>query len=48
MAWSELFRTDVGLLSLFTISFVLVMGVYLSGFIRKNMAEDARKAREGQ
>ena len=26
MAWKELFSTDIGLLSLFTIGFVVVMG----------------------
>ena len=48
MAWTELFSTDVGLLSLFTIAFVVVMAFYLTGYVRKHMAEDERKAREGQ
>lgn len=42
MAWQELFGTDIGLLSVFTIGFVLVMGVYLSKYVSKKMEEDAR------
>lgn len=29
MAWNLLFTSDIGLLSLFTIGFILVMGVYI-------------------
>jgi hypothetical protein len=36
--------TDIGLLSLFTIGFVIVMGFYLVGYIKKHAEEDARKA----
>ena len=39
-----LLSSDIGLLSLFTIGFVIVMGFSLVGFIKKNAAEDARKA----
>lgn len=42
MAWQELFGTDIGLLSVFTIGFVLVMGVYLSKYVSNKMDEDAR------
>ncbi|WIM05575.1 MAG: DUF3149 domain-containing protein [Candidatus Nitricoxidivorans perseverans] len=45
MALKELFSTDIGLLSLFTIGFVIVMAVYLIGFVRRHMKEDARQAR---
>lgn len=45
MAWKELLSTDIGLLSLFTIGFVLVMGVYLYGYAKKHMEEDARNAK---
>lgn len=44
MALQELFSTDIGLLSLFTIGFVVVMGVYLANFVKKHAEEDARKA----
>jgi hypothetical protein len=45
MAWKELLSTDIGLLSLFTIGFVLVMGVYLYAYAKKHMDEDARNAK---
>jgi hypothetical protein len=45
MALKELFTTDIGLLSVFTIGFILVMGVYLYGYARKHMDEDARNAK---
>lgn len=44
MAWTELFTTDIGLLSLFTIGFCVVMGVYIFGFVKQHMADDARNA----
>lgn len=44
MAWTELFTTDIGLLSLFTIGFCLVMVVYIFGFVKQHMAEDAKLA----
>ncbi|MCB1889056.1 MAG: DUF3149 domain-containing protein [Rhodocyclaceae bacterium] len=40
MALKELFSTDIGLLSLFTIGFVVVMGVYLSRFVKRHMEHD--------
>ena len=43
MAWRELFGTDVGLLSLFTIVFVIVMGGYLFSYAMRKMNEDGRK-----
>lgn len=43
MAWQELFKTDIGLLSVFTIGFVLVMGVFFGKYFSKKMDEDARK-----
>lgn len=45
MAWKELLGTDIGLMSLFTIGFVLVMGVYLVAFAKKKMEEDGRQAK---
>ncbi len=44
MAWKELFSTDIGLLSLFTIGFVVVMGVYLHRFAKTHIAEDERRS----
>jgi hypothetical protein len=44
MAWMELFTTDIGLLSIFTIGFCLVMGIYIFGFVKQHMAEDAKVA----
>ncbi|MDP2808843.1 MAG: DUF3149 domain-containing protein [Rhodocyclaceae bacterium] len=45
MAWKELFSTDIGLLSLFTIGFVVVMAFYLIGFIKRKVEEDTRQAK---
>jgi len=39
-------RSDIGLLSLFTIGFVVVMGGYLYRFASKHAAEDAKKAQQ--
>ncbi|MCE9570044.1 MAG: DUF3149 domain-containing protein [Rhodocyclales bacterium] len=44
-AWKLLIGSDIGLLSLFTIGFVVVMGIYLYGYARKHMEEDARNAK---
>lgn len=46
MAVQELFTTSIGLLSFFTIAFVVVMGVYLYGFVLKHMKEDELKAKQ--
>lgn len=35
-----LFTSDIGLLSLFTIGFVLVMAVYIFFFVRRHIRED--------
>ena len=45
MALKELFSTDIGLLSVFTIGFVIVMAVYLYGYAKKHMDDDARNAK---
>jgi hypothetical protein len=42
MAWKELFGSDIGLLSLFTIGFVIVMAGYLYRFAKRHIAEDER------
>ena len=38
-----LIGSDIGLLSLFTIGFVIVMAFYLVGFIKKNAEERLKK-----
>lgn len=48
MAWQLLIGSDIGLLSLFTIGFVIVMGFYLVGFIKRNAEKDAREAAAGR
>lgn len=44
MAWKELFGSDIGLLSLFTIGFVIVMAGYLYRFAKNHIAEDERRS----
>lgn len=39
-----LFGTDIGLLSVFTIGFATVFVIYIYGFAKKKMDEDARNA----
>jgi hypothetical protein len=46
VAIKELFLSDIGLLSIFTIGFCIVMPVYLYGYAKKHMAEDARNAKQ--
>ncbi|CAH1745435.1 MULTISPECIES: DUF3149 domain-containing protein [Thauera] len=48
MAWDLLISSDIGLLSLFTIGFILVMAVYLVRFAKRNIAEDEQKAKLGR
>lgn len=42
MAWELLFGSDIGLLSVFTIAFVIVMAIFFSRYFSKKMAEDAK------
>lgn len=44
-AWKLLIGSDIGLMSLFTIGFVIVMGVFMIGFYKKKAEEDAAKAK---
>lgn len=44
MAWQLLFGSDIGLFSVFTIGFVIVMAVFFIAYFMKHMDEDARKA----
>lgn len=45
MAMEILFKSDIGLLSLFTIAFMLVMAVFLFFWGRKQMVKDEERAR---
>ncbi|ENO89444.1 DUF3149 domain-containing protein [Thauera linaloolentis] len=47
MAWELLLGSDIGLLSLFTIFFIIGMAIYLWRFARRHMDEDERKAGTG-
>lgn len=40
----DLFTSDVGLMSAGVIAFIVVMGIYIFGYVRKKMREDAAKA----
>lgn len=44
MAWDLLFTSDIGLLSLFTIAFILVMGGYIGRYAMQHMKSDAKDA----
>lgn len=44
-AWKLLFGSDIGLLSLFTIGFVIVIGIVMLMFYKKKAEEDARNAK---
>ena len=43
MAWELLFTSDIGLLSLFTIVFILGMGWFIGGYVSKHMKDEASK-----
>lgn len=43
-AWKLLFSSDIGLFSVFTIGFATVFVVYLFGYAKKKMDEDAKSA----
>ncbi len=43
-ALKELFSTDIGLLSVFTIGFATFFVIYIYKFAKKHMEEDARNA----
>ena len=45
MAWQLLFGSDIGLLSLGTIAFVIAMAIYFIVYFNKKADEDARNAR---
>ena len=45
MAWDLLFKSDIGLLSLITICFMIAMAVWLARYAMKKMAEVERNVR---
>jgi hypothetical protein len=45
-AWKLLLGSDIGLASVATIAFCIVMGVYFIGYVKKMAAEDERKAKK--
>ena len=47
-AFKELFATQIGLLSVFTIAFIIVMGIFFMRYFSRRMAEDERNAARQQ
>ncbi|WP_415035700.1 DUF3149 domain-containing protein [Azonexus sp.] len=47
-AWNLLLTSDIGLLSLFTIGFILVMGVYIGRYASKKIDEEKAALKSGQ
>ena len=45
MAWELLFKSDVGLMSLFVIVFIICMAFYLFFFVRNRIREEDRNSR---
>ncbi len=48
MAWNLLLSSDIGLLSLFTIFFIIGMAIYLWRYARRKMIEDESTAKLGR
>lgn len=48
MAWELLLTSDIGLLSLFTIGFILVMGWYLGVYVSKHMKSEMQGRATGE
>lgn len=48
MALKDLMSTDYGLMSLFTIFFVLVIGGYMLRYALRKMDEDEKNARQSK
>ncbi|MDR2240593.1 MAG: DUF3149 domain-containing protein [Zoogloeaceae bacterium] len=46
MAWDLLFKSDIGLLSLFTIVFIIGMANYLFFFVRNRMREEGQQLKK--
>ena len=48
MAWNLLLSSDIGLLSLFTILFIVGMAIYLFAYVRRHMADEEKVANAPQ
>ncbi|MBL8481198.1 MAG: DUF3149 domain-containing protein [Rhodocyclaceae bacterium] len=48
MAWNLLFGSDIGLLSLATIAFILGMAVFFIRFFRRSIDEDEARSSAGR
>lgn len=46
MAWNLLFGSDIGLMSLGVIAFILVMGVYMGRMYKSKMEEEIKQLRK--
>lgn len=46
MAWQLLFTSDIGLMSLFVIVFILGMSVFFAKYFSKKMHEDGEQAKK--
>jgi len=46
MAWELLFGSDIGLMSLFVIVFILVMGVFMGRLYKSKMEEEIKQLRK--
>lgn len=44
MAWELLFTSDIGLLSLFTILFVIAISIFFARYFSRMAEEDGRRA----
>lgn len=42
MAWDLLLTSDIGLLSLFTIGFIIVMGGYIIRYVSQHIKSDSK------
>lgn len=44
MAWNLLFTSDIGLLSLFTILFMIVMAAFIFRYVMRHVAEESKSS----
>lgn len=45
MAWNLLFNSDIGLLSLFTILFIVGMAIFIYVYVQRHMADEEKVAK---
>jgi hypothetical protein len=46
MAWQELFKSDIGLFSLFVILFTVGMAAWFARYFRRKMREDEARSKQ--